>query len=85
MKWFAEAPRLVLNDRYRAFQRDSRRYGRTAGVDEHNQLADMGRCPLPAANAYHAAQSGVSGLVPRSSRELSNRQVASARKMPDPG
>jgi hypothetical protein len=85
MKWFAEAPRLVLNDRYRAFQGDSRTCGGTACVDEHNQLADMGRRPLPAANAHHAAQSGVSGLVPRSSRELANRQFASARKMSDPG
>jgi hypothetical protein len=56
MKWFAEAPRLVLNDRYRAFQGDSRICGGTACVDEHNQLADMGRCPLPAADAHHAAQ-----------------------------
>jgi hypothetical protein len=85
MKWFAEAPRLVLNDRYRAFQGDSRVCGGTARVDEHNQLADMGRCPLPAADAHHAAQSGVSGLVPKSSRELSDRQFASARKMSDPG
>jgi hypothetical protein len=82
MKWFAEAPRLVLNDRYRAFQGDSRTCGGTACVDEYNQLADMGRCPLPAANAL---QSGVSGLVPKSSRELANRQFASARKMSDPG
>ena len=72
MKWFAEAPRLVLNDRYRAFQGDGSTWGRTACVDERKQLADMGRCPLPAANAHHAAQSGVLGLVPKSSRELSN-------------
>ena len=85
MKWFAEAPRLVLNDRYRAFQGDSRTCGGTAGVDEHNQLADMGRCPLPAANAHHAAQFRRVGISSEIKRELANRQVASARKMPDPG
>jgi hypothetical protein len=65
LKRLAETPRLGLNDGYRAFQYNRGTCGGRAGVDEHDQTFDLSPGPLSAVDAYHVAQSGVSGLVPK--------------------
>lgn len=88
-KGLAETPCLALNHRNRTFQDNGGACGRTAGVDEQDQMSDMRRRPLSAANPHHVSQARVSGLVPKrygprtgSSRE-SGLSVASVHVLED--
>src|ERR1700737_12576 len=55
-KGLAETPRLALNNRNRTFQDNGGACGRTAGVDEQDQMSDMCRRPFSAADPHHVSQ-----------------------------